>query len=176
MHIIKKSQCQNVTKKGKVIYTVLILLIFRASLCQYILHFVTYPSLVCTACPCQMLLISPSIFISSSLWWCCRTFQVSSRCPCCLYNAKPVFPRKPVVTSCFQMTSDERAHKFRTYDVSLRRYGFSRGSQCGWPSSVKRIKTEFIRKLSNFNFQWTKTLYQNNLNHIVFFFYIFERL
>ena len=117
MQIIKMSECQNVTKKGKVIYTLLILLIFRASLCQYILHFVTYPSLVCTACPCQMLLISPSIFISSSLWWCCLTFQVSSRSPCCLCNAKPVFPRKPVLTSCFQMTSDERAHKFHTYDV-----------------------------------------------------------
>ena len=32
------------------------------------------------------------------------------------------------------------------------------------------IKTASIRKLSNFNFQWTKTLYQNNLKHIAFFF------
>ena len=32
------------------------------------------------------------------------------------------------------------------------------------------IKTESIRKLSNFNFQWTKTLYQNNLKNIAFFF------
>ena len=32
------------------------------------------------------------------------------------------------------------------------------------------FKTESIRKLSNFNFQWTKTLYQNNLNNIAFFF------
>ena len=31
------------------------------------------------------------------------------------------------------------------------------------------IKTESIRKLSNFNFQWTKTLYQNNLNIIALF-------
>ena len=30
-----------------------------------------------------------------------------------------------------------------------------------------KFKTESIRKLSNFNFQWTTTLYQNNLNHIV---------
>ena len=28
---------------------------------------------------------------------------------------------------------------------------------------------EFIRKLSNYNFQWTKTLYQNNLNNVAFF-------
>ena len=28
---------------------------------------------------------------------------------------------------------------------------------------------ESIRKLSNFNFQWTKTLYQNNLYNIAFF-------
>ena len=27
-------------------------------------------------------------------------------------------------------------------------------------------KMESIRKLSNFNFQWTKTSYQNNLNNI----------
>ena len=166
------SESQNVAKKGKVIYTLLILLIFRASLCQYILHFVTYPSLVCTACPCQMLLISPSIFIFSSLWWCCLTFQVSSRCPCCPCNGG--FPSETVVASWKQMTSDERAHKLHTYDVSLPRYGFSWGSQCGWPSSVKRIKTEFIRKLSNFNFQWTKTLYQNNLKHIAFFFTFFK--
>ena len=31
------------------------------------------------------------------------------------------------------------------------------------------IKTESIRKLSNFIFQCTKTLYQNNLNNIAFF-------
>ena len=27
-------------------------------------------------------------------------------------------------------------------------------------------ETKSIRKLSNFNFQWTKTLYQNNLHNI----------
>ena len=27
-----------------------------------------------------------------------------------------------------------------------------------------------------YNFQWTKTLYQNNLNNIAFFFYIFQGL
>ena len=36
--------------------------------------------------------------------------------------------------------------------------------------------TESIRKLSNFIFQWTKTLYQNNLKNTGFFFYIFEGL
>ena len=35
---------------------------------------------------------------------------------------------------------------------------------------------ESIRKLTNFNFQWMKTLYQNNLNTIAFFFYIFQEL
>ena len=39
----------------------------------------------------------------------------------------------------------------------------------------KSIKKESIRKLSNFNFQWTKTLYQNNLNNIALF-YIFQGL
>ena len=40
---------------------------------------------------------------------------------------------------------------------------------------VKReIKTESTRKLSNFNFQWTKTLYQNNLKNIAFFFTFFK--
>ena len=36
------------------------------------------------------------------------------------------------------------------------------------------FKTESIRKLSNFNFQWTKTLYQDNLNNIGFFFTFFK--
>ena len=31
-------------------------------------------------------------------------------------------------------------------------------------------KMEYIRKLSSFNFQWTKTLHQNNFKHIAFFF------
>ena len=34
-----------------------------------------------------------------------------------------------------------------------------------------KIKTESIRKLSN---QWTKTLYQNNLKFIAFFFTLFK--
>ena len=40
----------------------------------------------------------------------------------------------------------------------------------------KEIKTESIRKLSNFNFQWTKTLYQNNLKHTAFLFTLFNQL
>ena len=39
---------------------------------------------------------------------------------------------------------------------------------------VVHVKTA-IRELSNFNFYWTKTLYQNNLNNIVFFFLHFSR-
>ena len=38
------------------------------------------------------------------------------------------------------------------------------------------IKTESIRKLSNFNFQWTETLYQNNFDHIAFGFFHFREL
>ena len=34
---------------------------------------------------------------------------------------------------------------------------------------LHRFKTESVTKLSNFNFKWTKTLYQNNLNNIAFF-------
>ena len=33
---------------------------------------------------------------------------------------------------------------------------------------MKRLKTESGRKLSNFNFQATKTLYQKNLNNMAF--------
>ena len=36
------------------------------------------------------------------------------------------------------------------------------------------IKTESSRKLSIFNFHWTKTFYQNNLNKITFFFTLFK--
>ena len=35
-----------------------------------------------------------------------------------------------------------------------------------------KLKTESIRKLSNFSFQWRKTLCQNNLSNVAFFFYI----
>ena len=35
---------------------------------------------------------------------------------------------------------------------------------------LKDLKKESIRKLSHFNSQWTKPLYQNILSHIVFFF------
>ena len=38
------------------------------------------------------------------------------------------------------------------------------------------IKTESTKKLSNFNFQWTKTLYQNNLKNIEIFFTFFKGL
>ena len=41
---------------------------------------------------------------------------------------------------------------------------------------MKGFKTESTRKLSNFNYQWTQTLYQNNLKNITFFFYIFQVL
>ena len=44
----------------------------------------------------------------------------------------------------------------------------------GMCDKPQRIKTESTRKLSNFNFQWTKTLYQNNLKHIAFFFTFFK--
>ena len=37
-------------------------------------------------------------------------------------------------------------------------------------------KTEPITKLGNFNFQWTETLYQNNLNNMAFFFTLFKGL
>ena len=43
-------------------------------------------------------------------------------------------------------------------------------------AASNRIKTESTRKLSNFNFQWTKTLYHNSLENIAFFFYIFQEL
>ena len=36
------------------------------------------------------------------------------------------------------------------------------------------IKTETTRKLSNFSFHWTKTLYQNILSHIAFFRTLFK--
>ena len=36
------------------------------------------------------------------------------------------------------------------------------------------VKMESTRKSSNFNFQWIKTLYQNNLKHIAFFFTFFQ--
>ena len=40
--------------------------------------------------------------------------------------------------------------------------------------SLQYNRTESTRKLSSFNFQWTKTLYQNNLKNIAFFFTFFK--
>ena len=39
---------------------------------------------------------------------------------------------------------------------------------------LRIVKTEFTRTLSNFDFQWTKILYQNNIKHIAY--YIFQGL
>ena len=36
------------------------------------------------------------------------------------------------------------------------------------------IEMESISKLSDFNFKWTKLLYQNNLNNIAFFLRFFK--
>ena len=41
---------------------------------------------------------------------------------------------------------------------------------------LTRVKTESIRKLSNFTFQWTKAFYQNNLKHSCIIFYPFQGL
>ena len=39
---------------------------------------------------------------------------------------------------------------------------------------MNNVRTESI-KMSNLNFQWTKTLYQNNFKHIAFPFVHFSR-
>ena len=41
-------------------------------------------------------------------------------------------------------------------------------------SHLDGIHQEIV--MSNFNFQWTKTVYQNNLSYIAFFFYTFQGL
>ena len=38
----------------------------------------------------------------------------------------------------------------------------------------KGLRIESIRKLGNFDFQWTKTLNQNNSSHIALFFTLFK--
>ena len=51
----------------------------------------------------------------------------------------------------------------------------SRGVQYSLLSnSTKTLKAEIHQELSNFNFQWTKTLYQNNLNNIAFILTFFK--
>ena len=42
------------------------------------------------------------------------------------------------------------------------------GGQVSWVT-LKEFKTESTRTLSNFDFQWAKILYQNNLKQIAFF-------
>ena len=41
-------------------------------------------------------------------------------------------------------------------------------------NSAKVIKTGAIRKLSNFNYYWTNTLYKNNLSNTAFCFTFFK--
>ena len=43
-----------------------------------------------------------------------------------------------------------------------------------WDKKMLDIKTEAIRKLSNFKSHWTKIFYQNNLKDVAFFFTFFE--
>ena len=53
--------------------------------------------------------------------------------------------------------------------------GISCGIQeCCRSKLVLSFKTDSIRKLSNFNFQWGKALYQHNLKNIAFFFTFFK--
>ena len=42
------------------------------------------------------------------------------------------------------------------------------------PYLLRKIKTESTRTLSNFDFQWSKILYQNNLKDIAFFLTFFK--
>ena len=61
-------------------------------------------------------------------------------------------------------------------EVSVKRESTVDQNRTGPPciSISKTLKTESIRKLSNFSFQGTKTLYQNNLDNIAFFFTFFK--
>ena len=43
-----------------------------------------------------------------------------------------------------------------------------------WHYRWEKLMKESVRKLSNFNFQWTKTLCQNNLKNIALFFTFFK--
>ena len=61
-----------------------------------------------------------------------------------------------------------------TYTNSRRFLYPGQEPHCTRQLHITCIKTESNRKLSNFNFHWTKTLYQNNLNNIAFFFTFFK--
>ena len=51
---------------------------------------------------------------------------------------------------------------------------FCKGIRTWYKHTKKKLMRESIRKLSNFIFQWKKTLYQNNLNNIAFFLTFFK--
>ena len=59
-----------------------------------------------------------------------------------------------------------------TWKLGLRTPLVAHNNQLPAPS-LQYNKTESTRKLSSFNFQWTKTFYQNNLKNIAFFFTFF---
>ena len=62
----------------------------------------------------------------------------------------------------------------RLLELSHRSLSTCRSGSNTYIYNWERIKTESTKKLSNLNFQWTKTLYQNNLKNIAFFFSLFK--
>ena len=58
--------------------------------------------------------------------------------------------------------------------ILLSRYTWDTFKQRGMRENNIFFPETEIRELSDFNFQWTKTLYQNNLNNITFFFTFFK--
>ena len=86
------------------------------------------------------------------------------------------------VPECFAYCSFSREHTKRKKGEKsgeLLASWYLRSLKVGVPCQgsidiLQEFKMESIRKLSNFNFQWTKTLYQNNLNNTAFFFTFFK--
>ena len=77
-----------------------------------------------------------------------------------------------------QLLDKRHLVKFTAYTSTIAFFPVSiMSTSCNYDSRLRKaFKTESTRKLNNFNFQWTKTLYQNNSTiwHSFFFFSFFK--
>ena len=116
-------------------------------------------------------------FFFNKQWFICPLPQPQRSVMWASYLKKPLKLNKMRQESYFLElnTSFAKLSSFLLFSVIIDVYE-EMATTLWWTSIISRecIKTESTRKLSNFNFQWTKTLYQNNLNNITFVFTLFK--
>ena len=93
--------------------------------------------------------------------------------PCSSLENHTLFQTKMgKVFTGFQTKKDQKPYPLERHDMAdIREYTPPPPT---WHYRWEKLMKESVRKLSNFNFQWTKTLCQNNLKNIALFFTFFK--